>query len=57
MTINGISGGNTQTGRLGMNQATASYSRNVQKSYPCGCQTLIRYHRSEVKKIEHCNLR
>lgn len=31
MIINGISGGNTQAGQLGMNQATDSYSRNLQK--------------------------
>lgn len=30
MTINGISGANTQTGQLGMNQATDSYSKNIQ---------------------------
>lgn len=31
MIINGISGGNTQAGQLGMNQAADSYSRNLQK--------------------------
>lgn len=31
MIINGISGGNTQAGQRGMNQATDSYSRNLQK--------------------------
>lgn len=30
MTINGISGGNTQTAQAGMLQATDSYSRNIQ---------------------------
>ena len=30
MTINGISGANTQTARIGMNQAMDSYSRNIQ---------------------------
>lgn len=30
MTINGINGVNTQTGHMGMNQATDSYSRNIQ---------------------------
>lgn len=31
MTINGISGANTQTAQMGMNQAMDSYSRNLQK--------------------------
>ncbi|MDE6529171.1 MAG: FlxA-like family protein [Lachnospiraceae bacterium] len=30
MTINGIGGANTQMGQMGMNQATDSYSRNIQ---------------------------
>ena len=30
MTINGINGANTQTGQMGMNRATDSYSRNIQ---------------------------
>ena len=30
MTINGINGVNTQMGQMGMNQATDSYSRNIQ---------------------------
>lgn len=30
MTINGINGANTQMGQMGMNQATDSYSRNIQ---------------------------
>lgn len=30
MTINGISGANTQAAQIGMNQATDSYSRNIQ---------------------------
>lgn len=30
MTINGINGANTQIGQMGMNQATDSYSRNIQ---------------------------
>ena len=30
MTINGINGANTQIGEMGMNQATDSYSRNIQ---------------------------
>ena len=30
MTINGISGANTQTAQMGMNQAMDSYSRNIQ---------------------------
>lgn len=30
MTINGINGTNTQTAQMGMNQATDSYSRNIQ---------------------------
>lgn len=30
MTINGINGVNTQIGQIGMNQATDSYSRNIQ---------------------------
>ncbi len=30
MTINGINGTNTQAGQMGMNQATDSYSRNIQ---------------------------
>jgi len=30
MTINGINGTNTQMGQMGMNQATDSYSRNIQ---------------------------
>ncbi len=30
MTINGISGANTQMGQMGMNQAADSYSRNIQ---------------------------
>ncbi|MDE6744808.1 MAG: FlxA-like family protein [Lachnospiraceae bacterium] len=30
MTINGVSGANTQMGQMGMNQATDSYSRNIQ---------------------------
>ena len=30
MTINGISGVNTQTGQIGMNQAMDSYSKNIQ---------------------------
>lgn len=30
MTINGISGANTQIGKMGMNQATDSYSKNIQ---------------------------
>ena len=30
MTINGINGVNTQIGQMGMNQATDSYSRNIQ---------------------------
>ncbi|MDE6888970.1 MAG: FlxA-like family protein, partial [Eubacterium sp.] len=30
MTINGISGANTQAGQFGMNQATDSYSKNIQ---------------------------
>ena len=31
MTINGINGASTQMGHMGMNQATDSYSRNIQK--------------------------
>lgn len=31
MTINGINGANTQMGQVGMNQATDSYSRSIQK--------------------------
>ena len=31
MTINGISGVNTQMGQMGMNQAADAYSRNIQK--------------------------
>lgn len=30
MTVNGVSGANTQMGQMGMNQATDSYSRNIQ---------------------------
>ena len=30
MTINGISGANTQTAKMGMNQATDSYGKNIQ---------------------------
>ncbi len=30
MKINGINGANTQMGQMGMNQATDSYSRNIQ---------------------------
>ena len=30
MTINGVNGANTQIGQMGMNQATDSYSRNIQ---------------------------
>ena len=30
MTINGISGANTQTAQMGMNQAMDSYSKNIQ---------------------------
>jgi len=30
MKINGISGSNAQMGQMGMNQATDSYSRNIQ---------------------------
>ena len=30
MKINGINGSNTQMGQMGMNQATDSYSRNIQ---------------------------
>lgn len=30
MTINGINGANTQVGKMGMNQTTDSYSRNIQ---------------------------
>ena len=30
MKINGVSGANTQMGKMGMNQATDSYSRNIQ---------------------------
>ena len=31
MKINGINGANTQMGQMGMNQATDSYSRNIQR--------------------------
>ncbi len=30
MKINGTNGANTQMGQMGMNQATDSYSRNIQ---------------------------
>ena len=30
MIINGINGANTQMGQMGLNQATDSYSKNIQ---------------------------
>ena len=52
MTINGINGANTQMGQMGMNQATDSYSRNIQNQIANAQKQLQEFSSNENMTLE-----